>query len=263
MALHPLIRLTTALAAAAMLSACATVHDAVDSATDAAVYGLTGPRAQAGPPAATSGGTPPPMALHGYSMALFQALFYQGGYNLATEEFEPGEYVHWQASGMGAGDWFKKALLKRRDDGAEWWRLVSHNDGDTITMEALFEPADSAGNRRVLRLRVQYPDEAPQEVPITEEDSRRWVLHGQRTLTEESYAGLKVGVMDITVPAGTFTTDHLRTSHPGRGGTVHWYVSDRVPGGVVKFRWEGDGEEHVLALKDHGSGATSSELGAF
>ena len=98
---------------------------------------------------------------------------------------------------------------------------------------------------------------------LDEQDSQRWMLHGKRTLTEESYAGLKVGVEDITVPAGTFTTDHLRTSHPGRGGTVHWYVSDRVPGGVVKFRWEGNGDEHVMTLKDFGSGATSSQLGAF
>ena len=263
MAFHLPIRAVAALSAAALLSACASVHDAVDSATDAAVYGLTGPRAQAGAAPASGGGTPPPMAIHGYSMALFQAMFYQGGYNLATEDFEPGEYVHWTASGMGAGDWFKKALLKRRDDGAEWWRLVAHNDGDTITMEALFAPADDAGNRRVLRLRAQYPDEEPQEVPITEEDSRRWVLHSQRTLTKESYKGLKVGVADVTVPAGTFTVDHLRTSHPGRGGTVHWYVSDQVPGGVVKFRWQLEDDDPVMELKDFGSGATASELGAF
>lgn len=264
MAITRMTRLAAALSTAALLAGCGSVQEVVDSAADATVHGLTGPRAQAGPPPASGGGgTPPPMALHGYTMALFQAMFYQGGYNLATEGFEPGEYVRWKASGMGAGDWFEKALLKRREDGSEWWRLVTHNDGDTIRMEALFAPADSAGNRQVRRLRVQYPDEQPEEVPVTEESSNRWVLHGQRTLTEESYQGLKVGVEDVTVAAGTFTADHLRTSHPGRGGTVHWYVSERIPGGVVKFRWVGDGEEHVLTLEEYGDGATASELGAF
>ncbi|MFB6358645.1 MAG: hypothetical protein ABEJ96_06510 [Thiohalorhabdaceae bacterium] len=267
MALHSPIRAVTALAAAGIISGCATVDDTLDSATDAAVYGVTGPRASSEAPAsgasASGGGTPPPMAIHRYSMALFQAMFYQGGYNLATQDFEPGEYVHWTASGMGAGDWFKKALLKRRDDGSEWWRLIAHNDGDTVTMEPLFSPPEEGSNRRVLRLRVQYPDEQPKEVPITEEDSQRWVLQSQRTLTAESYKGLKVGVADVTVPAGTFTADHLQTSHPGQGGTVNWYVSDTVPGGVVKFRWQHEDDKRVLELKDFGDGRTTSKLGAF
>ncbi|HKJ72308.1 MAG TPA: hypothetical protein VKA55_11190 [Gammaproteobacteria bacterium] len=255
-------RLAAALSAALLLSACSGVHDAVDRAADAAVFGLTGPRAQAGPPPASSGGAPPPAAIHGYTMALFQALFYQGGYNLATEDFEPGEYVAWEASGMGSGDWFRKALLKRRDDGAEWWRVKTHNDGDTFTMEALLAAADDASGRRILRLRVQYPGEQPQEVPVTEQDSRRWVVDSQRTLTQESYQGLKLGVEDVTVPAGTFTVDHLRSGQPG-GGTVNWYLSDRVPGGVVKFRWERGDTAQVLALNDYGSGSAASELGAF
>lgn len=252
-----------------MLSGCATVDEAVESATDSAVYGVTGPGASpeapgSGAPAGSGGGTPPPMAIHNYSMALFQATFYQGGYNLATQDFSPREYVHWTASGMGAGDWFKKALLKRRDDGSKWGgHLVAHNDGETVTMEALFSPPEESGNRRLLRLRVQYPDEQPEEVPITEEDSERWVLQGQRTLTAESYEGLKVGVADVTVPAGTFTANHLQTSHPGQGGTGNWYVNDTVPGGVVKFRWQHEDDERVLELKDFGDGRTTSKLGAF
>lgn len=262
-----LARLGAMVSAAALVTACGTVdslHSAVDSATDAAVHGMTGTRHTGGPPPSSGGGgAPPPMALHGYSMALFQALFYQGGYDLATEGFDPGEYVQWQASGVGDGDWLEKALLRRRDDGSEWWRVASHSGDGTIIMEALFAPAGSDGSRQIRRMRVKWPDKEPQEVPITEEESSRWVLHGQRTLTEESYAGLKVGVEDVSVPAGSFTTDHLRTGHPGRGGTVHWWVSEQIPGGVVKFRWEGEDDKQILALKDFGDGATESKLGVF
>jgi hypothetical protein len=237
---------------------------ALDSATGAAAEGLVGPTEGHGSaPAASGGGMPPPMAMHGYTMALFQVMFYQGGYNLTKEPFEPGEYVRWEATGMAQGDWFEKALLKRRTDGSEWWRVATHSEDGTLTIEALFGPAGEDGNRRVRRMRVQYPGEAAQEVPVSEQQSDKWVLHARRTLTPESYKGLKVGVADLSVPAGSFTADHLRTAHPGQGGTVHWWVSEQVPGGIVKYLWESEGERHLLELKEFGSDAGGSRLGAF
>lgn len=253
----------------AALSGCGTVdkiHGTVDSATEQAVYGVTGPRSsgEQTPAAGSGGGAPPPAAIHGYAMGLFQAVFYQGGYSLPRAGFEPGEYVQWEAQGAGDAEWFEKALLKRKDDGSEWWRVASHTSSGPIVMEALFGPAGASGDRSIRRLRVKWPDqERPEEVPITEEDSEKWVLNKHRTLTEESYAGLKVGVEEVTVPAGTFTADHLRTSHPGRGGTVHWWITEQVPGEVVKYRWEGNGDQQVLSLKEYGDDAGGSRLGAF
>ena len=255
--------------AALSLVGCSTVdslHSAVDTATDAAVHGMTGKRSTGGPPpAASSGGAPPPAAVNGMAMGLFQALFYQGGYHMAVADFDEGDYVRWQARGYGeGGQWFEKALLKRREDGKEWWRVVNHmGDGDTIVMEALFSPAGADGARKILRMRVQWPDKQPQEVPITKESSESWVLNRPRELTEESYAGLKQGVADVTVPAGTFTADHLSTGAPGQPGTLHWWMADNVPGGVVKFELEGEDASRVLALKSFGSGRTESRLGAF
>lgn len=261
------LRAATAAVSLLLFAGCGTVDGldrALDSATGAAAEGLVGPTTGSGSAGGASGsGMPPASAMHSYSMALFQHLFYQGGYNVTQEPFEPGEYVQWEASGMEQAQWFEKALLKRRDDGSEWWRVAAHSEDGTLILEALFGPAADDGSRKVRRMRVQYPDESPQEVPVSEQDSDQWMLHGHRTLTEESYQGLKVGTEDIQVPSGSYTADHLRTSHPGRGGTVHWWISDRVPGGIVKYKWEAEGDHHALSLKDFGSDAGGSQLEAF
>jgi hypothetical protein len=235
---------------------------ALDSASGAAVEGLVGPTtgSQSG---GGSAGPSAPMAGHGYTMALFQALFYQGGYNITQRPFRPGEYVQWRSKGMSQGESFEKALLRRRDDGAEWWRVASHSKEGSLTIEALVAPPLENGSRRILRLRMKNPGSQAREVPVSEQSSEKWVLHGGRTLTEESYKGLKVGTAEVGVPAGTFTADHLRTSHPGRQGTVHWWISDRVPGGIVKYQWQAGSDRQVLALEDFGSDAGGSRLGAF
>ncbi|MFA9462146.1 hypothetical protein [Thiohalorhabdus methylotrophus] len=253
-------------AACLFLTACSAVdavHTAVDKATDAAVHGMTGKRSTGG--GGTAGATPPPAALHGYTMGVFQAVFHLGGYQMAVAEFEPGDYIRWQARGYGEqGQWFKKSLLKRLDDGREWWRVVTHTgDGDEVVMEALLSAPRGDGVRGIRRLKVQWPGEQPREVPITEQEASRWALGSPRKLTEESYKGLKVGVENVNVPAGTFTADHLSTGASGQSGTMHWWVTDRVPGGIVKFEWKGEDASRVMALKDHGNGDTVSRLGAF
>ena len=60
-----------------------------------------------------------------------------------------------------------------------------------------------------------------------------------------------VGREDVSVPAGTFTTTHLR--FPATGGEV--WVSAEVPFGVVRGDIPGQG---AMELKAHGAGATSS-----
>ncbi len=62
-----------------------------------------------------------------------------------------------------------------------------------------------------------------------------------------------VGWEEVTVPAGTFRTMHLKSTEEGAPGDV--WVSLDIPYGLVKF--EGSGGEAVMLL-EHGRGATSS-----
>lgn len=241
------------------LSACTVVNETVDQVGDATSNALESSSSSSG----TSGGMGM-ASMDQMSMRMFRAMFYQGGYALDTRRFEPGEYVQWQVEGRGDAEWFRKAMLKRRPDGNEWWRLVNKTSSGKMIMEALLEPEDDSGSRRILRLRQKLgPDQTAEEVPITKDNADKWTLDRQRELTEESYNGMKVGRESISVPAGTFQVDHLRSTHPQRGGTAHWYLTDDVPGSVARYVWESNGNKHTMSLSDYGDGETSSQLGAF
>jgi hypothetical protein len=216
-----------------------------------------------------------PANLHGYTMALFKLTFYHGGYNLAVDKYEPGEYTRWRAEGSAQGDWFEKALLKRREDGSEWWRVESRSTGDDtkkqhFISEALLSAPDESGERKILRMRVKYPeDDKPSEVPVTEKDSHRWVVSSRRKLTEESYKGLKQGTESISTPAGRFQAEHLQTTYYGGKGHINWWLTEKVPGEVVKYKQTVTSEEqedktrYEMTLLEYGDGMTSSKLGAF
>ena len=119
--------------------------------------------------------------------------------------------------------------------------------------------------RTPLRLRRQFPgDEEPVEVPV-EEDS---YYAPPRRLGEESVEGAKVGTVEVTVPAGTFTAKHIRFGDAA-GGTWEWWLCDEVPGGVVRYASrsqtssdEGESEaldpnEYDIQLESYGDDAKS------
>jgi hypothetical protein len=241
------------------LAGCTKVNRAVNTVTEATTSGTTGSTSSGGGGAMTAG-----MSMDSMTMQLFRGTFFQGGYVLDTVGFQPGEYVQWRVAGQGNQEWIRKALLRQRADGAEWWRVKQKTSDSLIVMEALLEAKDDSSERRILRLRRRFgQDEQPEEVPITKDNARKWTLKRQRELTEESYKGMKVGAEQLNVPAGTFNVEHLRSTHPQRGGTVHWYLNSQVPGGLVKYRWTSNGSSRELVLTDYGTGSTSSELGAF
>lgn len=212
-----------------------------------------------------------PDLMYGYSMAVFQAMFYHGGYYFQSDnDYAVGQWTQWRGEGYSEGDLFEKTLLHRRSDGSEWWRVETRSKVDTdnpevVVMEALFSaPEEAAGSRRVLRMRALLPGEQqPREIAVTEQNSRTWVMSGNRQLTEESRQGMKVGTESIETPAGTFTADHLRTGTASGGATMDWWLTTDVPGSVVKWtRSNTDGEVYgSTTLLGWGEGQTTSKLG--
>lgn len=209
-----------------------------------------------------------PHLINAYAMGVFNVMFYQGGYYLESSNYEVGEYSTWKSSGVQEADWFQKALLAEHANGNQWWRVETHSkDGDeesVVIMEALFSAPEAGGSREVLRMRALLPDdEEPREIPVTEEDSRAWYFQNTRKLTDESIEGMTVGEEEVTVPAGTYTTQHLRTK--AYDDTAHnWWLNEAVPGNMVKFtRTKPDSEElyYTVELLSFGSDATTSKLG--
>ncbi|MEM1348740.1 MAG: hypothetical protein AAGI01_09310 [Myxococcota bacterium] len=199
----------------------------------------------------------------------FNLMFYHGGYYVADQApYAPGQYTRWRSEGETQSDFMERALLRRNSDGTEWWRVEYRPKGDkeNTIMEALLSAPDPAGNRQIRRMRMKSPGQEPSEVPITESNSSTWYLSSQTQLTPESLEGMTVGDASVTVPAGTFQTRHVRfTSYQG-AGELDWFMTQKVPGGVVKYRnvVRDEDEESLLyevVLESFGEGATESKLG--
>ena len=79
--------------------------------------------------------------------------------------------------------------------------------------------------------------------------------------------GAREGTVEVRVPAGTYTAEHLRYGGMG-SGTYEWWMVDDVPGGLVKYSRSYDDRDPegpdpynwVVELVDSGTGA-ESQLG--
>jgi hypothetical protein len=204
-----------------------------------------------------------------YMNYLFTMAFHSGSYTFTGTDYAVGEWTRWRMVDSESGarpDEMERAFLHRRDDGKEWWRVkyvsAAEEEGrDSITVEALFDPETG----EFVRMRGKMPgeDEA-KEMPV-EEGTYGYVE--PRRLTEESLEGAVVGVETVQVPAGTYRARHVRYGGMD-AGTWEWWLSDDVPGGMVKYgrHYEEQDPEGpdlynwTLELVDSGRGA-QSELG--
>ena len=215
-----------------------------------------------------------PHMMQFYTGYLFSLAFHSGSYAPAGIEYEPGEWTRWrivQTGQEGEAPEFERAFLRREADGSEWWRVryvVLGDDGsgtakpDTILLEGKFSPDRS----QLVRLRGKMPGETEaKEMPVEE---GTYGYSEPIPLTEESLEGATVGTETISVPAGRFTTQHVRYGNMG-GGTVEWWLNDDVPGDMVKYVNSSPQEaaedsetpdpyNYTVELLAHGTGATSA-----
>ena len=190
---------------------------------------------------------------------LFGYAFSAGGMWPAQAEYEPGEWTTYQITSSGNGgavlDTLERAHLKTTSDGNEWWRVRGVQDGEAWVYEALLNPQ----TQEVRRLRTRDPNGEVGEVPVTEQT----VYQPPQELTEESIEGATVGTRDVTTPAGTFTARQVEYQGTMGRGTITWFLTDAVPGHVVKYKVESDQQEAwTSTLIASGSDATT-RLGSY
>lgn len=189
------------------------------------------------------------------AQVLFSYAFAPGGMWPAEATYEEGEWVRFQYEAADEGDaglnTLERALLTTTEDGNEWWRVQATDEEETWVYEALIDMEQE----EVLRLRSRDPEGNEGEVPVTE----RTVYHAPQRLTEESVEGATVGREDIDTPAGRFTTRRVEYTGGAGGGSVTWFLSDEVPGSVVRYRTtEADADEAWIGtLVEYGSDATT------
>jgi len=204
-----------------------------------------------------------PALMQLYVSSIFSSVFYAGGYSFEyNNEYKPGEWSKWKATGMEEGSEFQKTFLKKEADGKEWWQITTSSvrDGKTeeVVLEALFSAPDASGLRTLLRLRSLFPgDKEPAEVPV-QENSAAW-YHEPVKITEESLKAATKGIENVTTPAGKFSAQHV--VYRDAYGLGEWWITDKVPGGLVKYmvthsNTESKNEDkYTVELVGFGSGA--------
>jgi hypothetical protein len=211
-----------------------------------------------------------PALMQMYVSSIFSSVFYAGGYSFEyNNEYKPGDWTKWKATGMEEGDEFQKAFLKKQDDGKEWWQIVTSSvregNKEEVVLEALFSAPDEAGLRKLLRLRSLFPgDKEPAEVPV-QENSAAW-YHEPVKITEESLKAATKGTENITTPAGSFSADHV--VYRDAYGIGEWWITDKVAGGLVKYQVTNsqaeskEEQKYIVELTAYGTGS-KSRLNSF
>ena len=141
----------------------------------------------------------------------------------------------------------ERAYLKEQDVGKQWWRVSWEDSEGSWIWEALIDPDSS----EMVRMRARDADGNEGEVPV----SGQAVYMAPMELTEESVQGATVGKEKVTVPAGTFQTDHV--VYMTGDGQAEFWLAPQIPGGVVKYLISQKGQGTIWSsdLVDYGKNA--------
>lgn len=202
-------------------------------------------------------------------MSYMNGLLYMSGATMFETDYKAGEWTQWTIEDSSRPDehtTLERAMLRRNADKSELWRTktitVGPEQADTIIMEQLMKPLDPQGTTmQIVRMRAKFPgDSAGKELMVPENMNTLSPQAFGRKPTAESVAGATVGTDNISAAGHSYSAKHVQY---GSGtGTMDWWMSDKVPGGLVKVQSTTRGEEGkwTMTLSGTGTGA-KSELG--
>ena len=182
----------------------------------------------------------------------FNYAFSAGGLWAGQRGYEPGDYTKFTWTMQGEDPIvLERAYLREQDDGKQWWRVTWEDSEGAWLWEALIDPDTS----QMVRMRARDAEGNEGEVPV----SGQSVYMAPAELTKESVQGATVGRERITVPAGTFQTDHVVFMAATGEGQSEFWLEPQIPGGVVKYliSRKGEGEVWNSELVEYGSDAAT------
>ncbi|MGM0441764.1 MAG: hypothetical protein ACQEQC_05025 [Elusimicrobiota bacterium] len=192
------------------------------------------------------------------AQTMFSYVMAPGGIWLWQKEFKEGEWTSWNVT-TDDNDKIKIdiAYLKDAGNNRHWWRLIYNSDEEEITYEALMNHEDFSTRR----LRAQFDSDEPFEVPVAEGGS--YGPYGTpRRITPESLEASIQETVEVDLPAGSFQSRRGEFGVMMGQGQLELWLSDEVPGGVVKYQLTSEQSDAVGELTDYGKGAESI-LGSY
>jgi hypothetical protein len=221
-----------------LIAGCSSMGSAITSAfAKQAEPAPQEPAAQAPAPAPAQQPAAGPAIAYQYQFnAFYSGMWNMGWFGYGDANYKVGQGTVWTFTGTdGKGNakdkdsfTLERALLKINADKSQWWRFKMDTGKDAILYEFLVG-ADTV----VQKVRYQDPEGnigeftpgQGQQQPTQTADMPR---------SRADMAKYLVDKQRVTVKGGTFNTDHyLYTDAKGRGTAESW-VSEKVPGYMVK-----------------------------
>ena len=147
------------------------------------------------------------------------------------------------------------------NDGSKWWKISFSNDD----MELLYEVKTDPQYRVVMfRFRDSAEDQSG-EYTLKPEEIENMNPTETYVVTEDEYAEWIQSKEKVTTPAGTYNTDYVTTGYTDGqyDWTYNWWINEKVPGSLVKFRWENSDEEWYQGELIKITSGNRAELGSL
>ena len=191
---------------------------------------------------------------------LYWSIFAMGGFMWDDGSYGDGDGTVWDVSFDGEDAVITRSRLKTNADGSTWWKAVFLIDDGDYLYEYL---SDKEGYLLELRYRDGESGEVIEYIADRKDTSPYWRAGSAGTIDGEAAAEYGVGTETVRVKAGRYRADHLVAADTESGGIYEWWISDEVPGRVVKFMGRNeDGSEADGELVEVLSGE-KSELSSF
>ncbi len=217
------------------LTGCSTFSSAMTAALGKQAAPSSSQQNEASPSSNSSASQSAPSAstqAYQYQFNAFYGGFWNfGWFGYKDPNYKPGEGTVWKMTTTGAGSnkpfTFERALLKVNADGSQWWRFKMDTDEHTIVYEFL---VGSDGVVQKVRFKDPSSGQIEEFIP-----SKSAPQSNAPQISREQLASSLVGTESVTVPAGTFTTDHYRYTSPQSGYVSDVWINKEVPGYMVQF----------------------------
>ncbi len=226
--------LAAGVVAALVLAGCSTVSSAISNA----VAPKPAPAAEAQQPAEQPAAQPqaqPSGATMAYKYqfnAFYGAMWNFGWFGYKDANYKEGQGTVWEITGSRGSKGpttFERAFLKVTPDKSQWWRFKIQDKKNEIVYEFLV-----ASDTTVQKVRFKDPDSGQVQEFVPDKSGPQPTYTATQP-TREQLANSLVGKENVTVKAGSFSTDHYRYTEPKSGYTGDSWISKTVPGYMVKF----------------------------
>jgi Prokaryotic membrane lipoprotein lipid attachment site len=172
----------------------------------------------------------------------YASYFFLGGYGFGDDNFRDGEGIKWSISTNTETDEIivTRARLKTLGNGSAWWFFSTEVNGEEIFYEMLIKNDYDLVKVRYLNSNTGAFDEfIPEGADSDDSDT-------VETLDTDVYNRFKVGSESIRTKAGSFKADHIVLEEKGAEFKYEYWIADRAPGHIVKYRYENTAENQVM-----------------